>query len=198
MSKESQISLGLAHEFCITAVKAGFTSDDFNRLSKDRRQMQRIKHVLLGYADINAAESFDGNSHPPNTTIPLGCRVKRHKKLGTIWWVPQNIELISTRAQKRGNSIQVSALKRLCAGKRALNANVLAYLLANPRVVPIDWIGKGRTHFIAFWGTTYVDDFSNVERVQFLRWDKFSGWGCGSLRADTVVGTNYFAAVFNK
>lgn len=52
------ISIGLAHEFCITAEKAGFTSSQLFALAKNKKMMEDIRQVVVGEAFITLKEKF--------------------------------------------------------------------------------------------------------------------------------------------
>ena len=43
MSNVSDVSVGLAHEFCITAIKAGFTPDDISALAQNEDKMRKVR-----------------------------------------------------------------------------------------------------------------------------------------------------------
>ncbi len=51
-------------------------------------------------------------------------------------------------------------------GKKVLNANVLEYLLKNPRAIPEEWKGK----YVFFWGTIYRRSDGRLY-VRCLVWD---------------------------
>lgn len=67
-----------------------------------------------------------------------------------------------------------------------LNANVLDYLLANPRAIPDDWKvdENGKTRYIFFWGTIYRVSVGNLY-VRCLCWGNGAwDWGGNWLSDD--------------
>lgn len=84
--------------------------------------------------------------------IPKGWKVEEHRKGGQFKWDASKVKLYLSEQQKKGKWIQGHKLLAELKGMPVFNANLLDYLLANPRLIPEEW--KGKCIFF-FWGTTY-------------------------------------------
>ncbi len=187
MSNVSEISVGLAHELCITAAKAGFTPVELDNLAKSEDTLRQFRQVLLGHAVITVPEHLvDLDANP---FIPDGWKIEEHQKGGALKWNASQVSLYLSEPQKRGRSIEGNKLRNTLKGDPVLNANVLDYLLAHPDLIPEDWKGK----YVFFWGTIYRDSGGNL-CVRFLCWSGGGwGWGYGWLAHD--FGGRYPAAL---
>lgn len=90
--------------------------------------------------------------------LPAGWTVEKHRKGGQLDWdvIKAKIQLYLSKEQQDGKDIQGNKLRKKIeklAKKKALNANVLDFWLANPHLIPDIWKGK----YIYFWGTIYRD-----------------------------------------
>ena len=175
MSNVSEISVGLAHELCITAVKAGFTSVELGNLAKNEEKMRQFRQVLLGHASVQVIEHLiDCDADP---FIPNGWKVEEHQKGGAFKWNTSQVSLFLSEPQKRGRSIEGNKLRNTLKSEPVLNANVLDYLLAHPDLIPEDWKGK----YVFFWGTIYRSSGGGLF-VRCLFWGGGRwGWNCDWL-----------------
>lgn len=154
--------VGLMHEYAITAAKAGWEPQDIANLSQDENLMKLVRGVLRGTHEIkNVAHIIDCDAEP---FIPGGWKVENHQKGGIIQFDATKIDFYLSKKQEKG-SIQGNALREELKDKKVLNANVLDYLLVNPRAIPEEWKGK----YIFFWGTIYRDSGGGLY-VRCLCW----------------------------
>jgi hypothetical protein len=122
---------------------------------------------------------------------PIACRgwqIEEHRRavdsINVIVWDPARVELYVDDTQKNGN-VDGFMLRKSLRGKPILNANVLDFLLANPRLIPEDWkkdeLGKPRRIF--FFGTIYCRPNDDLY-VRYLCFDGEKwGWGVHWLGA---------------
>ncbi len=168
MSKPTDFGVGLMHETAITASKVGWEPDDFATLSKDENLMKLFRGVLRGTHEIKGIEHvIDCNAQP---FIPDGWKVQEHQKGGMVKFDATKTEFYLSKKQK-GSTIEGNKLRKELEGKKVMNANVLDYLLANPKAIPDDWKQdeKGNTRYIFFWGTIYRDSDGGLY-VRYLCW----------------------------
>jgi len=171
MAKANDFGVGLMHENAITASKVGWEPEDFSNFSKDENLMRLVLGVVRGTHEIKGIDHIiDCNADP---FIPDGWKVEEHQKGGNSTFDASKVELYLSKKQRSG-SIEGNKLREELKGKKVLNANVLDYLLANPKVIPKEWNGKA----IFFWGTIYRDSDGSL-CVRFLRWGG-AGWYWGS------------------
>lgn len=143
--------------------KAGFTPADIVALTGC--DLERIRRVIRGLAEIvDIKRVIDCDADP---YVPTSWCVDRHMKMGLIDWNPEQAELYFSPNQKLGTSVYGYVLRRHLEDKPVLNANVAAYLLANPGLIPGDWRRKMGT--VCFWGTTYCGS-RNSCFVPLIRW----------------------------
>ncbi|MGC9598922.1 MAG: hypothetical protein ABSE18_00875 [Minisyncoccia bacterium] len=173
-SNVSDFSVGLAHEFCITAAKAGLTPGEVGELAKNEEMLRKFRQVLLGYSEVKAIEHvIDLDASP---FIPGDWKVEKHQRGGSFKWDPKQVQLYLSPNQQNGKSIEGNKLRTELEGKPVFNANLLDYLLKNPHLIPEEWKRdeQGRTHYIFFWGTIYRNSGGNL-CVRCLYWDD-DGW----------------------
>jgi len=108
----------------------------------------------------NKSVIFDDTEKPK---IIDGLEIKEHKSLGKVDLSKMKLFL---SGEQRAGYIDGNKLKKLLAGKKALNANVLDYLLAHPKLIPQEWEGKA----VLFWGTIYRHSDGYLY-VRYLYWD---------------------------
>lgn len=168
MSKANDFGVGLMHETAITASKVGWEPEDMANLSKDENLMRLIRGVLRGTHEIKALEhAIDCDADP---FIPNGWSVAGHQKGGIIKFDASKIDPYLSKKQKDG-TIEGNKLREELKGKKVLNANVLDYLLANPKLIPEGWKGKG----VFFWGTIYRNSLGYL-CVRYLYWNNDASW----------------------
>lgn len=113
--------------------------------------------------------------------VPIGWAVNSHKKSGQLAFDPIKIRFHLSPNQQDGKYIKGNELRKELANESTLNANVLDYLLKNPRLIPEEWKNKdvgGNTRYIFFWGTIYrySNRYSNGDLcVRCLSFDG-GGW----------------------
>lgn len=162
MTKSNDFGVGLMHENAITASKVGWEPGDMSNFSKDENLMRLVLGVLHGTHEIKAVEHIiDCDADP---LVPSGWKVEEHQKMSNIKFDPSKISFYASQKQK-DDGIEGSELRKELEGEKVLNANVLDYLLKNPRIVPKGW--KGR--YIFFWGTVYRNS-DNEFCVRCLFW----------------------------
>jgi len=170
MATPSDISIGLAHEFIITACKVGFEVKDFVVLAQSEEKFREVFSFVRGEIK-QISHVIDCDADP---FIPEGWKKVEHKKMGQIEWDPKKVQLYLSKRQK-GGWIEGNDLRKELADKPVLNANVLDYLLAHKELIPEEWKKdkNGYIRFIFFWGTVYRS-FGGRLVVRYLY---FSGGG---------------------
>jgi len=108
----------------------------------------------------NKSVAFDDTEKP---RIIDGLEIKEHKSLGKVDL--SKMKLFLSEGQRTG-WIKKTELKKLLAGKKALNANVLDYLLEHQELIPQEWRGK----WVLFWGTIYRNSDGDLF-VRYLHWN---------------------------
>jgi hypothetical protein len=83
-------------------------------------------------------------------------------------------------------------LRKELKGRKAHNANLLDYLLANPHFIPRKWMGRK----IFFWGTIFRHE-DGTPHVRYLYWSGES-WTHGSQSIDSDWSEDSPAAVFAR
>lgn len=162
-------SIGAMNQLGSSLKKAGFTARDITRLKKFEN-LSEIRSVIRGQAEIKAIEYFiDCDTDLFRHEI---LKVFEHKKDGQLRFNPSKINLYLSEKQSGDNSINGNKLHKELKNMPVLNANVLDYLLANPKIIPEEW--KSKTIF--FWGTIY-NDYNGDLFVRYLCWclGKFVG-----------------------
>ncbi len=163
MAKSNEFSCTLMGEVTLSAAKVGWEPKNMDDFSKDENLMKLVLGVLRGTHEIKGIEHvIDCDAAP---FIPSCWKVEEHQKNGNIKFDASKVELYLSKKQKNG-SIEGNKLREELKGKKVLNANVLDYLLANPKAIPEEWKGK----YIFFWGTIYRDSDGRL-CVRCLYWD---------------------------
>jgi hypothetical protein len=148
MAKPNEFANTLMSEVVITAAKAGWEPKDFSDLAQNEEVMKLVLGVLRSTHEIKGIEHvIDCNDEP---MIPNGWSVERHQNNGVIKFDISKTELYLSKKQK-SETIEGHKLCEELKDKKVLNANVLDYLLANPKTIPEEWKGKA----VFFWGTIY-------------------------------------------
>lgn len=104
--------------------------------------------------------------------VPKGWTVEEHQKQGQFKWDPAKVALFLSESLKSNSVIEGHELRKELKGKRAANACLLNYLLANPHLIPEEWKGK----YVFFWGSIYRDR-DDALCVFYLEWGGAWGWG---------------------
>lgn len=132
-----------------------------------------VRRLRQGHVQLVVLEHLiDCDADPFNPWEKDGWTVEEHQKGGTFTWDASQVELYLASGQKNGKVIEGNKLRKELAGKPVLNANVLDYLLANPRLIPDEWKrdGRGNTRYLFFWGTVYCNPASCL-CVRCLYWE---------------------------
>jgi hypothetical protein len=142
--------------------------------------LAHVRQVRLGHANIVTPEhKINCNAAP---FIPKGWKIEKHSKGGTIIWNPSRVQFYLGSGQSGG--VEGNKLRKQRAGKPALNATALDYLLENKHLIPENWKrdDAGNIRYIFFWGTIYRrEDGDLYVRSLFweehgLEWRSFSLW----------------------
>lgn len=189
MAKSNDFGVGLMHEAAITASRVGWEPEDIANLSKDENLLRLIRGVLLGTHEIKGIEYFIDCDSAAFT--PEGWKVEEHIRGGNIRFIASEIELYISLQQKN-KSIDGYKLRDELKDKNVLNANVLDYLLANPKAIPESWKDKA----VFFWGTIYREP-GGRRCVRCLYWCD-GQWRWSHDRLVAGWGRNNPAAILNK
>ena len=122
--------------------------------------------MSVGRAGVSAPERpiVDLAAEP---LVPvIGWEVEEHRGGGQLEWNPAQVELYFSFNQKDKKVIKGDELREELNGQPVCNANLLDFLLANPRLIPEEWKHKR----VYFWGTIYRR-FSGNLCVRCLCWD---------------------------
>ncbi|GEM_PF-659694 len=158
------------------AKERGFTQEDFevefNLKFKDKilRSVQNDKDNNNDRKDQNTSiPIIDLDSDP---FIPNGLKLESHQKHGQFKWDPKKIKLYLSDNQRNDKTIRGHNLRKELEKQKVLNANLLDFLLKNPRLIPKNWkVGEnGKTRYIFFWGTIYRDSSDSLY-VRCLLWN---------------------------
>jgi hypothetical protein len=130
----------------------------------DPHKLKRaLQSVVEGGFDVDTSvHVIDCDADP---FIPPGWRVKEHRKSGRWTWNASQVILFLSEFQKNGKEIQgQDLLHGELVSKPRINANVLDFLLKNPRLIPGEWKKdeQGGSCCIFFWGTIYYDSMDNL------------------------------------
>jgi hypothetical protein len=167
MSTKSEFSIvGLAHKFLLAAEAQGYTPELLNELAENQRLLRGMLNVQLGRATISyRVFNIDCSADP---FIPKGWEVVEHRRTGLFSWVAGDSDMIAhyfSLNQAISRRIVGHELRKELEDKPVLNANILDFLLNNPKFIPEEW--KERNTF--FWGTIYRNPIGNL-CVRYLHW----------------------------
>jgi len=168
IATSSDVSVGLAHELTITAIKVGWEPKDFADLAHSEEKAAQVLAYLRGFSEIKPIKhAIDCDADP---FLPVDWDVEEHRKGGILIWDPTKVSSFLSKSQKGDKYIVGTKLRKEMSKKPALNSNVLDYLLKNPHLIPEEYKGKR----VFFWGTIYRDSFDSLY-VRYLCWDD-SAW----------------------
>ena len=97
--------------------------------------------------------------------IPTGWSLRRHRKADWLEWDPAKIKLHLEIGQHVCKCLRGYELEEALENKPVLNACVLDWLLAHPKLIPENW----KSRYIFFWGTIYRSKDGSVY-VRGLCW----------------------------
>ena len=161
-------SIGQMNQLADALEAAGYTPDDVTKLRSKPETLKQFKPVLMGMAEVTIkTHVIDCDADP---YVPDNWNVEEHIKGGELRWNPDEVELWLCDEQKKG-SIEGNKLRKKLKGQLVLNANVLDYLLANPKLIPEEWKNKA----VFFWGTIYRYSSGDL-CVRYIYWGA-GGWG---------------------
>lgn len=146
-----------------------FTPSEVKSLSEGDTLAQ-VRLFIRGEAKIEIVRHvIDLNDNP---FVPDGWKVEEHKKCGQFEWDLQKVKFHLSPNQMDGKVIGGNNLRKELAQTPVFNANLLDYLLKNPRLIPDEWKTdeKGNTRYIFFWGTIYRRP-DRVLCVRYLFWN---------------------------
>jgi hypothetical protein len=159
MNDVSEFSVGLAHEFVISAAKAGFTAQEFREIVRNHSLLKQFHRVYTEKASVVEIEHLiDCNHKAASLPFTDNYHVRsfsvKYFPRGGLWkWAPEELTLWQMPEQSRetvGRDLwNVIEQKEI----PVLNANVLDYLIAHPHLIPKDWVHK----CVYFWGTIYYE-----------------------------------------
>ena len=142
---------------------ANLTAGQLNAIVKKLGGYEEALRFLRGETSVPEPEHLINCDADP--FIPEGWRVEEHQKSGQINFNPTKTELYLSKKQKNG-VISGNDLRKELKGKSVLNANVLDYLLAHPRLIPDSWKGK----YVFCLGTVYRNSYGRLF-VRGLCWN---------------------------
>ncbi|MDP2705242.1 MAG: hypothetical protein U1D31_02780 [Patescibacteria group bacterium] len=134
-----------------------WTSEDVKKLSQGNILIQ-VLSVIKGYAEVRILKHVIDCKNYCYTPHD-GCRVQKFRKGGLFQWDPKKVELQVFSNGKSDRYIARNEIQEEIESKPVLNANVLAYLLLYPKLIPDEWRGKN----VHFPGTIYyINGLSDV------------------------------------
>lgn len=171
MDTELMLDVGQANELKLAFGRAGWNNAEIKKLCEGSF-LTYLLPLVREYGDTATVSPvphvIDCDTYP---FVPNGWTVVSHKKGGQIAFNPAKIKLHLSTNQQNGKLIEGNKLRKELANEPVLNANVLDYLLKNPRLIPEEWKkdASGNTRYIFFWGTIYRYSYGNLF-VRYLCW----------------------------
>ncbi|MFZ4631870.1 MAG: hypothetical protein ACOYL8_01525 [Patescibacteria group bacterium] len=141
--------------------------------------------VVSGIASIEYFKYFIDCGAAPY--VPEILKLATHSWHGVIDFCSVDISLYLSSVQKSGIPSGID-LRNEINSEAVLNANVLDYLLANPKLIPKDWRNKR----VFFWGTIYSANEHLYVRCLCEDGSKWT-WDCRCL--EQLFGPNDYAAI---
>lgn len=179
------LDVGLAAKLKVAFARNGWTEELIDKACEGDK-LGQFREVLLGNACIVMNKPASAPEQPQVMTRIIDCDagpylpdgwkgVEEHQKGGSFIWdkEAQKNALYIAEAQKQPPWFKGHKLREELAGNPVMNANVLDYLLAHPKLIPESWKGQ----YVFFWGTIYRDRDGDL-CVRCLYW--FGGrwlWG---------------------
>ncbi len=172
-------SVWAALELGDAAVGVGFTPSELRELAGRKDLLELVRPAVRGQDQV----IVDCDAEPFK---PKDWKVEEHKKGGQLLLNLPKIKLHFSLNQQGGRVIEGNKLRKELVSESVLNANVLDYLLAYPKLIPEDWKrdANGNTRHIFFWGTIYRSSHGFL-CVLFLSWDD-GAWFRGSRWLESV------------
>lgn len=168
---------GQMHQLANALEGAGFTPGDITTLGQSANTLEDVHRLVRGVGEVRRVRHIINCDAAP--FVPDDVSVAEHRRTGELEWKPEKVGLYLSERQKKSGYIKGNELMEELENEPVLNANVLDYLLKNPRIIPEDWKKDedGRSRFIFFWGTIYHNVEGNLN-VRHLHWHKGKwAWG---------------------
>lgn len=179
MASASEFSVGLCHEFAITAAKAGLTPGDMASIAHDSGMMEEILGLVRGLLCTEKRRHFIDLSEPSKPPLP-GPAINVGTSYGTGRFYLERLEddlyvdglkigLYRTAEQGIGMRVVNSKIAHdLERPKRNAPGQLLDYLEKNPCLWPEKWkIGGGR---FLFFRDVFQIDGSGDRYIKFGKW----------------------------
>ena len=188
MNGEFLLGVGAAHEFEISARKAGMTNVDFTLLTQSEDKIKAVISYLRGHAEFVIRKYMVDLFSTPS--IPSGLAIESHQPGPADWeWDATKVALYLDDGQKAGGAIKGDKLQKKLEGKATYNACLLDFFISNPQLIPDSWKGK----IVFFWGTIYCDSDGDL-CVRDLYWGD-GAWRTGSSYLDYGWDSDFPALV---
>ena len=194
---ELTLDVGQANELKMAFRREGqWTNEEIKILCERKGFLSSVHEALLGRAEIKPVEylvDFDAKPFIPNGWTILPDSEQLAKRVCGQWkFDPTKVELYLNEGQKNGKSIEGNDLRKKLANQPVMNANLLDFYLAHPKLIPESWKGQ----YVFFWGTIYRSADGNL-CVRYLYWNGGRWyWDCYWLENDW--DSNYPSAVSGK
>jgi len=173
-------SIGLMNQLGDALEKAGFTAEDITKL-RQLKDLSKIKDIVSKRAYL-AYHYIDTDKDPE---IPKGYKIFRHQPGGMFQFDKEKISIIELRATT------VEDFLEKFVELKALNANVLDYLLDHFDIIPRDWYQS-----VFFPGTVYLTD-DGYHSVRFLHYDG-EEYGWSDCLLENMNSQKHYIAVYIK
>lgn len=153
----SLYSIGQMNEHADALERNGWTPADLKKASGGDI-LANLLPLVRAYGEVTIAtlpqHLINCDADP---FIPNGFTVESHKKRGQLAFDSTKIKLHLSSNQQGGKCIDGNKLRKELTNEPVLNANVLDFLLKNPRLIPEEWKkdASDNTRYIFFWGTIY-------------------------------------------
>jgi hypothetical protein len=161
----SSYTEGQIHQLANKLEAEGFTPEDITKLGQLKNLSDIIRGLFCGTHELRLVRHIINCDADP--FIPSGSKVVEHRKggQGQLEWNMKKVSLYLSELQKDGKYIEGNKLREELKAMPVLNANVLDYLLAHPRIIPEEW----KDESVNFWGTIYLSPDGHLS-VRCLRW----------------------------
>lgn len=173
-------SIGLMNQLGDALEKAGFTAEDITKL-RQLKDLSKIKDIVSKRAYL--AYHYIDTDKDPET--PMGCEIFRHQPEGMFQFDKEKISIIELRATT------VEDFLEKFVELKALNANVLDYLLDHSDIIPRDWCRN-----VFFPGTVYLTD-NGYHSIRFLHCDG-EEYGWSDCLLENMNSQKHYFAVYIK
>lgn len=160
----TQFSVGQMNQVADALEAAGYTPDDITQFRSKQEELVLFRSVLRGLGEVVITKYVVDLDVDP--MVPNGWTVEKHTKGGQLEFDSEQIALYLDEQQQDGGVIVGNELRKKLKGKKAYNANLLEFYLANPNLISEEWKGK----YVFFWGTIYRSSDGHLY-VRYLYWN---------------------------